>query len=74
MAVFKPRAGAIIGASGQNVGLGNDSSIDENNSTETGPIRRVNPNIGNKEDTSDIDKAFGSFASSWHWALAYYSP
>lgn len=64
MAVFKPRsAGAIIVAPGQNVDTGNDTSIDENNSTETGPIRRVNPNIGKQEDTSDIDQAFGSFGA-----------
>lgn len=60
MAVFKSRADAIV-VPGQSYDPGNDTSIDENNSTQTGPIRRVNPNIGKQGDTSEIDKVFGDF-------------
>lgn len=62
MAVFKSRsAGAIIVGSGQSYDPGNDTTIDENNTPQTGPIRRVNPNIGQKQDTSEIDKVFGEY-------------
>lgn len=60
MAVFKSRADAII-VPGQFYDPGNDISIDENNSSPTNPIRRVNPNLGQEHDTSDMDKRFGDF-------------
>lgn len=60
MAVFKSRADAII-APGQFYDPGNDTIIDENNSSPTNPIRRVNPNLGQEHDTSDMDKRFGDF-------------
>jgi hypothetical protein len=47
MAVFKSRADAIV-VPGQYYDPGNDTSIDENNSSPTNPIRRVNPNIVDK--------------------------
>lgn len=60
MAVFKSRADAIV-VPGQFYDPGNDTSIDENNSSPTNPIRRVNPNLGQEHDTSDMDKRFGDF-------------
>lgn len=61
MAVFKSRADAVIVAPGQSYDPGNDTTIDDNNSTQ--PIRRVNPNIGQIRDTSDIDKVFGDYGN-----------
>ena len=60
MAVFKSRADAIV-VPGQSYDPGNDTSIDENISSPTNPIRRVNPNLGQEHDTSEIDKRFGDF-------------
>lgn len=60
MAVFKSRADAIV-VPGQFYDPGNDTSIDENNSSPTNPIRRVNPNLGQQHDTSDMDKRFGDY-------------
>lgn len=64
MALYKSRAGAIIVPPNQSVDTGNDTSIDENNTTPTGPVRRVNPNIGQSGDTSDIDKSFDGYGDS----------
>lgn len=60
MAVFKSRADAVI-APGQSYDSGNDTTIDENNTSQTGPVRRVNPNVGQSQDTSAIDKVFGDY-------------
>lgn len=60
MAVFKSRADAIV-VPEQFYDSGNDTSIDENNISPTNPIRRVNPNLGQEHDTSDMDKRFGDF-------------
>lgn len=60
MAVFKSRADAVI-ASGQTYVPDNDTSIDATNTPQTGPIRRVNPHLGQSQDTSEIDKVFGDY-------------